>query len=226
MVKKGEVSVCLYRRKRRRSPFAFIVEKGEVLRCLLRQEKERCPFAFIVEKGEVSVCLYRRKRSCRVALPFTPRKGVVVSRCLLRQEKESSCRVLDILPKKKNTQKASENTRSRNEKVKSFSTQPFIVSWPDVLPEKKNVQVVSVTIRNRDEMYSQPNPYPNNSDLMQSDVQGSRAAAFYRDQHTRGKCFYLTINCNFDTNSCAAQFTSKWGQTVDVRFLHPEIIRG
>src|SRR2546421_5161235 len=93
MVKKGEVSVCLYRRKRRRSPFAFIVEKGEVLRCLLRQEKERCPFAFIVEKGEVSVCLYRRKRSCRVALPFTPRKGVVVSRCLLRQEKESSCRV-------------------------------------------------------------------------------------------------------------------------------------
>src|SRR2546421_7030189 len=58
-------------------------------------------------------------------------------------------------------------------------------------------------------------------DLIQSDVQGSRAAAFYRDQHTRGKCFYLTVNCNFDTNSCAAQFTSKWGQTVDVRFLHP-----
>ena len=149
-----------------------------------------------------------------------------MSRCLLRQEKESLCRVLDILPEKKNTQKASENTRSRNEKVKSFSTQPFIVSCPDVLPEKKNVQVVSVTIRNWDEMYSQPNPYPNNSDLMQSDVQGSRAAAFYRDQHTRGKCFYLTVNCNFDTNSCAAQFTSKWGQTVDVRFLHPEIIRG
>src|SRR2546425_856350 len=51
-----------------------------------------------------------------------------MSRCLLRQEKESSCRVLDILPEKKNTQKASETTRSRNEKVKSFSTQTFIVS--------------------------------------------------------------------------------------------------
>src|SRR2546428_8352041 len=122
-----------------------------VSRCLLRQEKElSCHVAF-----------YAKKRSCRVALPFTPRKGVVVSRCLLRQEKESSCRVLDILPEKKDTQKASETTRSRNEEVKSSSTQTFIVSCPDVLPEKKNVQVVSITIRNWDETYSQPNPYPN-----------------------------------------------------------------
>src|SRR5256886_11779231 len=63
--------------------------------------------------------------------------------------------------RKEEYQKASETTRSRNEKVKSFSTQTFIVSCPDVLSERKNVQVVSVTIRNRDEMYSQPNPYPN-----------------------------------------------------------------
>ena len=174
---------------------------------------EGVSFAFIVEKGE------------GVSFAFIAEKGEVL-RCLLRQEKESSCRVLDILPEKKDTQKASETTRSRNEKVKSFSTQTFIVSCPDVLFERKNVQVVSVTIRNQVEMYSQPNSYPNNSDLMQSDIQGSRVAAFYRNQHTRGKCFYLTVNCNFDTNSCAAQFTSKWGQTVDVRFLHPKIIRG
>src|SRR3989442_15747882 len=58
-------------------------------------------------------------------------------------------------------QKASETTRSRNEKVKSFSTQTFIVSCPDVLSERENAQVVSVTIKNRDERYSQPNQYPN-----------------------------------------------------------------
>src|SRR2546425_8912967 len=38
----------------------------------------------------------------------------------------------------------------------------------------------------------------------------------------RGKYFYLSVNCNFDTNSCEAQFTSKWGQTVDVQFGHPQ----
>src|SRR5256885_10408346 len=37
----------------------------------------------------------------------------------------------------------------------------------------------------------------------------------------RGKYFYLSVNCNFDINSCEAQFTSKWGQTVDARFVHP-----
>src|SRR2546430_13322669 len=130
-----------------RSSFDLMVEKEEVLRCLLRQEKEK-----------EYVCLYRRKRR-RSTFAFIVEKGEVL-RCLLRQEKESSCRVLDVLPEKKNTQKASETTRSRNEKVKSFSTQTFIVSCPDVLPEKKSVQVDSVTIRNRDEMYSQPNSHP------------------------------------------------------------------
>src|SRR3989442_4261778 len=38
----------------------------------------------------------------------------------------------------------------------------------------------------------------------------------------RGKYFYLSVNCNFDINSCEAQFISKWGQTVDVRFVHPQ----
>src|SRR2546425_5046089 len=209
--RKGEGVRLYLSKKKERFPFAFIVEK------------ERCPFAFIVEKGEEYVCLYRRKRR-GVRLPLSQKKEL--SCRVAFYAKKRSRRVLDILPEKKNTQKASENTRSRNEEVKSSSTQTFIVSCSDVLPEKKNIQVVSVTIRNWDEMHSQPNPYPNNNDLMQSDVQGSRAAAFYRDQHTRGKCFYLTVNCNFDTNSCAAQFTSKWGQTVDVRFLHPKIIRG
>src|SRR3989442_6833801 len=106
-----------------------------------------------------TVCLYSKKRR-RSTFAFIVEKGEVL-RCLLRQEKESSCRVLVILPEKKNTQKASETTRSRNEKVKSFLTQTFIVSCPDALSERENVQVVSVTIRNRDEMYSQPNPYPN-----------------------------------------------------------------
>src|SRR3989441_4575053 len=90
--RKGEGVRLYLSKKKERFPFAFIVEK------------ERFPFAFIVEKGEVYVCLYRRKRrgvrlplsqkkeqcrvafyakkrSYRVALPFTPRKGVVVS-CL------------------------------------------------------------------------------------------------------------------------------------------------
>src|SRR2546423_3391214 len=84
-----------------------------------------------------------------------------MSVCLLHQEKESSCHVPDVLSEKKNTQIASETTRSRNESVKSLSTQTFIVSCPDALSERKNVQVVSVTIRNRDERCSQPNPYPN-----------------------------------------------------------------
>src|SRR2546425_10855601 len=38
----------------------------------------------------------------------------------------------------------------------------------------------------------------------------------------RGKYFYLSVNCYFDINSCEAQFTSKWGQTVDARFVHPQ----
>src|SRR5256885_7671543 len=66
----------------------------------------------------------------------------------------------DALSKRKNTQVASETTRSRNESVKSLSTTTFIVSCPDALSERKNVQVVSVTTRNRDERCSQPNPYP------------------------------------------------------------------
>src|SRR2546428_4700731 len=66
-----------------------------------------------------------------------------------------------FFPKRRIPKKLLKIIRSRNEKVKSFSTQTFIVSCPDVLSERKNVQVVSVTIRNRDEMYSQPNPYPN-----------------------------------------------------------------
>src|SRR2546425_11862871 len=38
----------------------------------------------------------------------------------------------------------------------------------------------------------------------------------------RGKYFYLSVNCYFDINSCEAQFTSKWGQTVDARFVQPQ----
>src|SRR2546423_8298459 len=38
----------------------------------------------------------------------------------------------------------------------------------------------------------------------------------------RGKYLYLSVNCYFDINSCEAQFTSKWGQTVDARFVHPQ----
>src|SRR2546428_11596299 len=45
----------------------------------------------------------------------------------------------------------------------------------------------------------------------------------------RGKYFYISVNCYFDINSCEAQFTSKWGQTVDARFVHsqnyPRIIK-
>src|SRR2546428_7643606 len=38
----------------------------------------------------------------------------------------------------------------------------------------------------------------------------------------RGKYLCLSVNCYFDINSCEAQFTSKWGQTVDTQFVHPQ----
>src|SRR2546421_586370 len=39
--------------------------------------------------------------------------------------------------------------------------------------------------------------------------------AFKTITQPRGKYSYLSINCNFDENSCEPQFSSKWGQTVD-----------
>src|SRR2546421_4344461 len=89
--KRERVPVCLYRRKRRRSTFAFIVEKGEGVRLPLSQKKERCCVAF-----------YAKKRSRHVMSWL-------------------------FFPKRRIPKKASETTRSRNEKVKSFSTQTFIV---------------------------------------------------------------------------------------------------
>src|SRR2546423_699517 len=38
----------------------------------------------------------------------------------------------------------------------------------------------------------------------------------------RGKYFYLGVNYYFDINPCEIRFTSKWGQTVDARFVYPQ----
>src|SRR2546425_8618132 len=100
----------------------------------------------------------------------------IVSRCLLRQEKESSCRVAFyakkrshhvvswiFFPKRRIPKKLLKPLEAGMRKLSHPQLKLLSCRVRMFFPKKKNVQVVSVTIRNRDEMYSQPNPYPNNS---------------------------------------------------------------
>src|SRR2546423_4823361 len=86
----GNVNQCLSPQKNNDQYLTYVLVKikCQVVRIGIRTDSQTIPRSHSFMRS--------------VALPFTPRKGVIVSRCLLRQEKELSYRVVFYAKKRRN----------------------------------------------------------------------------------------------------------------------------